>query len=159
MRPFYEIEQMIIAHYNNDDDSFNSFARAVIDYYKKDGNILGAEELEEIMTTGHLEPRTNRPKFLQETTPVYPEKDNSVSDNTNDVSSIETVEEKKNDITESIEDNDIQEKPKRHRRTKAEMLLAKQQEENSVKQDSTVKTKRHRRTKSELIAAGYYNNK
>ena len=39
------------------------------------------------------------------------------------------------------------------------MLLAKQQEENSVKQDSTVKTKRHRRTKSELLAAGYYNNK
>lgn len=157
MRPFYEIEQMIIAHYNNDDDTFNAYARAVIDYYKKDGNILGAEELEEIMTTGHLEPRANRPKLLQESTPIYPDEE-VITTNTNVITEIKEEQEtiSDNNKTDTIDENI---KPKRHRRTKAEMLLARQQEETSVNINDSPKTKRHRRTKAELEAIGYYDNK
>lgn len=157
MRPFYEIEQMIIAHYNNDDDTFNAYARAVIDYYKKDGNTLGVEELEEIMKTGHLEPRTNRPKFLQESTPIYPDEE-AITTNTNVFTEIKEEQEtiSDNSNTDAIDENI---KPKRHRRTKAEMLLARQQEETSVNINDSPKPKRHRRTKAELEAIGYYDSK
>lgn len=36
MRPMYEIVEMIRAHYANDDDKFNNYAKAIIDYYEKE---------------------------------------------------------------------------------------------------------------------------
>lgn len=49
MRPMYEIVEMIRAHYANDDDKFNNYAKAIIDYYEKEGNLAGADEIREII--------------------------------------------------------------------------------------------------------------
>ena len=38
MRPMYEIVEMIRAHYANDDDKFNNYAKTIIDYYEKEAD-------------------------------------------------------------------------------------------------------------------------
>ena len=75
MKPFYEILEMIKAHYENNDDNFNKYAGMVVDYYRKDGNLQGVEEILQIMRTGHLEPRTSMPKLI----PVHKEADVDVN--------------------------------------------------------------------------------
>lgn len=75
MKPFYEILEMIKAHYENNDGNFNKYAGMVVDYYRKDGNLQGVEEILQIMRTGHLEPRTSMPKLI----PVHKEADADVN--------------------------------------------------------------------------------
>lgn len=85
MKPFYEILEMIKAHYENNDSNFNKYAGMVVDYYRKDGNLQGVEEILQIMRTGHLEPRTSMPKLI----PVHKEADadvNRINTNGTDVS-------------------------------------------------------------------------
>ena len=148
-RPFMEILKMIEAHYNNDDESFNNYAKAVIDYYDKDGNAEGVLEIKELMKTGHIKPRENTPVFLKE-----PETNGYV------FSSKENIQtEVKTEVVESedrnIKSEDSTDKPKRHRRTKVQMELDKAKEIDCAKEQE--KPKRHRRTKAELEADGYYN--
>lgn len=143
MKPFYEILKMIEAHYNNDDDKFNNYARAIIDFYKKDGDIEGVDEILEIMTKGHLTPRTEMPKLLQETTKVYPEKEiTNLIDNV-----------KNNDNHTQVNNTEeIKVPKKRHRRTKAKMEEYRKTVD-IISVGTEEKKKRHRRTKAEMQAA------
>lgn len=87
MKPFYEILEMIKAHYENNDSNFNKYAGMVVDYYRKDGNLQGVEEILQIMRTRHLEPRTSMPKLIS----VHKEADADVNRiNTNGTDVIKT---------------------------------------------------------------------
>ncbi len=180
MRPFYEILKMIEAHYANDDDKFESYAKAIIDFYNKDGNIQGIEEIMQIMSTGHITPRTENPRLvpIEKISPFIEESEirrNNSKSTITDISTIEITDEVVDEPTpkkrhrrtkaemilvrqEAIDSTDINADvpKKRHRRTKAEMEIARQQAlENPIEEQPK---KRHRRTKQELIEAGYYNN-
>lgn len=87
MKPFYEILEMIKAHYENNDSNFNKYAGMVVDCYRKDGNLQGVEEILQIMRTGHLEPKTSMPKLIS----VHKEADADVNRiNTNGTDVIKT---------------------------------------------------------------------
>ncbi len=173
-----EILKLIEAHFINDDEAFNNYARAIVDYYKKDGNLEGADEILELIKTGHIPIRTNTPLLYKEpehTKAVYSSKSQDT------VTSIQETDDIKDDTNEPVT---VNEQPKkRHRRTKAEIEADNKAKENSnqeidtkPKRHSRTKAemeadrlkaeelpadtkKRHRRTKEELINAGYYDKK
>lgn len=183
MRPMYEIVEMIRAHYANDDDKFNNYAKAIIDYYEKEGNLAGADEIREIITTGHSTPRTSEPKLVTCINPDNKSVNRNDIQNHNIKSNIYTPELlsehtdiqiiKHNKDENKSSENTPEVKPKRHRRTKAEMEAARAAEiERQGKTNNTNnmnntndknntnliteqinKPKRHRRTKAEMAAA------
>ena len=134
MRPMYEIVEMIRAHYANDDDKFNNYAKAIIDYYEKEGNLAGADEIREIITTGHSTPRTSEPKLVTCINPDNKSVNRNDIQNHNIKSNIYTPELlsehtdiqiiKHNKDENKSSENTPEVKPKRHRRTKAEMAAA-----------------------------------
>ena len=188
MRPMYEIVEMIRAHYANDDDNFNNYAKAIIDYYEKEGNLAGADEIREIITTGHSIPRTSEPKLVTCMNPDNKSVNRNDIQNHNIKSNIYTPKLlsehtdiqiiKHNKDENKSSENTPEVKPKRHRRTKAEMKAARAAEvEKQGKMDNTNnmnntndknntnliteqinKPKRHRRTKAEMAAARLLEN-
>ena len=167
-----EILKLIEAHFNNDDEAFNNYARAIVEYYKKDGNLEGADEILELIKTGHVPVRTNTPLLYKEpehTKAVYSSKSQDTISSVQEADDIKDIPNEPVTVNEQpkkrhrrtkaeieadnkAKENSNQEtdtKPKRHRRTKAEM------EADRLKADDA-KPKRHRRTKAELMAAGYY---
>lgn len=173
-----EILKLIEAHFNNDDEAFNNYARAIVKYYKKDGNLEGADEILELIKTGHIPIRTNTPLLYKEpehTKAVYSSKSqdtvtsiqetDDIKDDTNEPDAINEQPKKRHRRTKAeieadnkAKENSNQEtdtKPKRHRRTKAEMEADRLKAEE-LPADTK---KRHRRTKEELINAGYYDKK
>lgn len=183
MRPMYEIVEMIRAHYANDDDKFNNYAKAIIDYYEKEGNLAGADEIREIITTGHSTPRTSEPKLVTCINPDNKSVNRNDIQNHNIKSNIYTPELlsehtdiqiiKHNKDENKSSENTPEVKPKRHRRTKAEMAAARAAEiERQGKTNNTNnmnntndknntnliteqinKPKRNRRTKAGMAAA------
>lgn len=182
-RPFIEILRLIEAHFNNDDDTFNNYARAIMDFYRKEGNVEGADEILELIKTGHIEPRTSTPKLYKESYSkepgnngfVFSSKVETIPEEAKDDEPIEEIEAVVEPAQEDIPkkryrrtkaeieaegDNDTFdinkadiEPKKRHRRTKAEIEADKLKEASSKEKE---KPKRHRRTKEELMQAGYY---
>lgn len=132
MRPFYDILEMIRAHYNNDDDTFNNHARVIIDFYQKDGNIAGVEEILEIMTGKNHEVRIESPKYL---------KDTIVHNNDNNNENEELINNPLNEIIDRIDNKEDNSNNKN---------------KDSILENEVIPKKRHRRTKKELIASGYY---
>ena len=110
-----EILKLIEAHFNNDDEAFNNYARAIVEYYKKDGNLEGADEILELIKTGHMPIRTNTPLLYKEpehTKAVYSSKSQDT------VTSIQETDDIKDDTNEP---DAINEQPKkRHTRRRAE---------------------------------------
>lgn len=170
MRPMYEIVEMIRSHYANDDDKFNNYAKTIIDYYEKEGNLAGADEIREIITTGHSIPRTSEPKLVTCMNPDNKSVNRNDIQNHNIKSNIYTPELlsehtdiqiiKHNKDKNKSSENTPEVKPKRHRRTKAEMtaarLLESESQDNNKKDiaaDIEKPKKRHRRTKAEMEAA------
>ena len=170
MRPMYEIVEMIRSHYANDDDKFNNYAKTIIDYYEKEGNLAGADEIREIITTGRSTPRTSEPKLVTCINPDNkPINHNDIQEHNNksDINSskilskhtdIQIVKHNKDENKPS--ENAFEVKPKRHRRTKAEMeaarLLESESQNNNKKDiaaDIEKPKKRHRRTKAEMAVA------
>ena len=170
-----EILKLIEAHFNNDDETFNNYARAIVDYYKKDGNLEGADEILELIKTGHIPVRINTPLLYKEpehTKAVYSSKSQDTTSSVQEVDDIKDIPNEPVTVNEQpkkrhrrtkaeIEaDNKAKEnlnqetdtKPKRHRRTKAEM----EADRLKVEELPADTKKRHRRTKAELMAAGYY---
>lgn len=141
MRPMYEIVEMIRAHYANDDDKFNNYAKAIIDYYEKEGNLAGADEIREIITTGHSIPRTSEPKLVTCMNPDNKSVNRNDIQNHNIKSNIYTPKLlsehtdiqiiKHNKDENKSSENTPEVKPKRHRRTKAEMTAARLLESES----------------------------
>lgn len=173
-----EILKLIEAHFINDDEAFNNYARAIVEYYKKDGNLEGADEILELIKTGHIPTRTNTPLLYKEpehTKAVYSSKSqdtatsiqeaDDIKDDTNESAAVNEQPKKRHRRTKAeieadnkAKENSNQEidtKPKRHRRTKAEMEADRLKAEE-LPADTK---KRHRRTKEELINTGYYDKK
>ncbi len=167
MKPMHEIVEMIRAHYVNDDDKFNNYAKAIIDYYEKEGNLAEADEIREIITTGHSTPRTSEPKLVTCMNPDNKSVNHSdiqEHNNESDIDSSEMLLEhtdiqivKHNKDENKPSENASEVKPKRHRRTKAEMeaarLLESESQNNNKKDiaaDIEKPKKRHRRTKAEI---------
>ena len=140
MRLMYEIVEMIRSHYTNDDDKFNNYAKTIIDYYEKEGNLAGADEIREIITTGHLTPRTSEPKLVTCMNPdnkSINHNDIQEHNNKSDINSSKMLSDhtdiqivKHNKDENKPSENASEVKPKRHRRTKAEMEAARLLENN-----------------------------
>lgn len=152
MKLEYEFIKLVEAHYKNDDKLFNNMCLSVIRHFESEGSSAAADEIKSFITTGHAIERDSAPLTIEQTNKPIEKKNDSrkesiVNENINkeqDLKEIEEIKEVKKSKEETIskkteadKDNGIAEKPKRHRRTKAEMEASKKLEKGNLSRQST----------------------